>query len=80
MVSRAFPAAGDREYAVGHTPEGLPVWPHLLHDFERELIGIVIISSGVYQLMHYCQRQPFDRDSAGRDNGAASPDLGRTHH
>src|SRR5262245_22501072 len=36
-------------------------------------------TSGVYQLMHYCQRHPFDHDS-GRDNGAASPDLGRTHH
>jgi hypothetical protein len=46
----------------------------------------------VFQLMNYSQRQPFDRDSAGRDNagapaahicavawnGAASPDLGET--
>ncbi len=30
--------------------------------------------------MHYHMRQPFDRDTAGRDNGAASPDLGRTYH
>jgi hypothetical protein len=36
--------------------------------------------SGLYQLMHYHHRQPFDRDSAGRDNGAASPDLGETLH
>ena len=48
---------------------------------------------GVFQLMHYHHRQPFDDDPAGRDNpgvpaaparwgasGAASPDLGRTHH
>jgi hypothetical protein len=34
----------------------------------------------VYQLMHYHYRQPFDPGSAGRDNGAASPRLGRTVH
>jgi len=30
--------------------------------------------------MHYLERQPFDRDSAGRDNGAASLDVRKTHH
>jgi hypothetical protein len=35
--------------------------------------------TGVYQLMHYQLRQPFDAGSTGRDNGAASPDLGRTY-
>jgi len=32
----------------------------------------------MYQLMHYHQRQPSDRDSAGRDNGAASRNAERT--
>ena len=30
--------------------------------------------------MHYYPRQLFDAGSTGRDNGAASPDLGRTYH
>jgi hypothetical protein len=30
--------------------------------------------------MNYDLRQPFDRDSAGRDNGAASPESGSTDH
>jgi len=32
----------------------------------------------MYQLMHYHQRQLSDRDSVGRDNGAASRDAKRT--
>jgi hypothetical protein len=35
---------------------------------------------GVFQLMHDDRGQLFDRDSAGRDNGAASPDSGSTRH
>jgi hypothetical protein len=50
-------------------------------------------SRGLYQLMDYHLRPPFEPDSASRDNtgaptalarwggsGAASPDLGRTYH
>ena len=33
--------------------------------------------SGVYQLMSYHLRQSVDHDSAGRDNGPASPDFGK---
>jgi len=35
---------------------------------------------GVFQLMYYWARQPFDDDSAGRDIGAASPDAGNKYH
>ena len=34
----------------------------------------------MYQLMHDYPPRPFDRDSAGRDNGAPSCDLGKTYH
>jgi hypothetical protein len=35
-------------------------------------------STGSYQLMHFWVRQPFERNSTGRDNGAASADFGTT--
>jgi hypothetical protein len=37
-----------------------------------------VVSTGLYQLEEYWSQQAFDANSAGRDNGAAGPDLGRT--
>src|SRR5688572_9604198 len=48
--------------------------------YSASVLCIRMDSSGPYPLEEYQSRVRSDRGFAGRDNGAASPDLGSTRH
>jgi hypothetical protein len=82
VLPKSLPAATLARHRAGAA--GAAGLPRPEHRGRRSSCAVFLqrihATSGLYQLMHDHHRLLLDRDSAGRDNGAASLDSGRTRH